>query len=887
MTSALRFLLRLFPSSFRDRFADELAGDIARDYESARSQSRAASLRFVLVTAVDLVRAAVAERWQPTWTAPYTPPPRRRGMSWSLSEWSRDLRHAWRSLKRTPGFTATAVITLTLAIGVNAGMFSVVKTVLLDPLPFAHADRLVYIAGTAPGTDLPPEFGVSAEFYLQYKEQSKLLEDVALFNTFTSTMRVGDRVERIRMSEPTNSLFSTLGVQPIIGRLSDASDENRAAVISYALWKNWFNGDSGVVGRTYSIASMPRTIVGVMGPEFRFPDDQALLWLSNTIHAAGLRPGRFGYSTVGRMAPGVSLDALVRELTSVSKRLPERFGGSPVYARIIGQHRAVVRPFTEQMFGEVSRPLWVLLGAVAMVLIIACANVANLFAVRAEGRHRELAVRHAIGAARGQLVRLQMAEAVVVAGIAGVLALVLARVTLPVFLHVAPADVPRIGGTHIGVATLVFTLGVVALAAIACGAIPAVRASSPDLARLREGGRGATRGRHWARDGMVVAQTALALVLLIASGLLVRSFWTLQHVDPGYSTKDIFTFQIAPEQRRLRDGPSFAQFDLEFVDRLRKLPGVQMAGLVENIPLDENTHDGRFHTEATNDPEGGTLVAYTFTAADYFKAMGIRQLAGHPFETSDHLGTFRSVVVSQSAAKLLWPGQDPIGKRLQLDGTTAWANVVGVVNDVMQNDFREKPRALVYFPLVGPTPMSWMIDSPAYVIKTSRAEVIAPEVRALVHEVAPEAPMYRVFTMSSLAKRSMAQLSFLILTLGIASALALVLGAVGLYGVLSYVVAERTREIGVRMALGARASQVRRMVVAQGSRVVLIGVVIGVGVALASTRALGKLLYGVASVDVATFTAMSVAMIGIGLLASYVPARRASNVDPIESLRGD
>jgi predicted permease len=384
----------------------------------------------------------------------------------------------------------------------------------------------------------------------------------------------------------------------------------------------------------------------------------------------------------------------------------------------------------------------------------------------------------------------------------------------------------------------------------------------------------------------VVAQTALALVLLIGSGLLVRSFRALQHVDPGYSTTDIFTFQIAPEAANLTDGPSFARFDLQFMDRLRQLPGVETVGLVENIPLNEGTLTTRFRTEEMP-PDGGTVLNFTFEAGDYFKAMSIDVLAGRPLETNDHLNNQRNIVISRSAANLLWPGKDPIGRRMQRNGFTTWETVVGVVEDVMQNSFRDPPQPLVYFSLVGPEPDSWAISSPAYVVKTRRAETIAPEIRALVREVAPSAPMYRVYTMAGLAKDSMMQLSFTLLTLGIASMLALILGAVGLYGVLSYVVAQRTREIGVRMALGAEAGRVRRMVVAQGARVVVVGVAIGVGVALAFTRALTGLLYGVKAVDTTTFVAMSASMVAIGLLASCIPARRASKVHPIESLRGD
>jgi putative ABC transport system permease protein len=522
------------------------------------------------------------------------------------------------------------------------------------------------------------------------------------------------------------------------------------------------------------------------------------------------------------------------------------------------------------------------------VLLIACANVANLFLVRAEARQRDTAVRRAIGASRGHVAGLQLAEAFVVSAAAGVIAIALAYAALPVFVRAAPDGIPRLDRVAVGGWTFLFTFAAAVLVGLGCGAAAAIRAANASFARLRDGGRGATGRRSWIRDGLVVGQTALALVLIIGSGLLVRSFAKLRHVDPGYSTTDLFTFQIAPEGPRLPDGPAYARFDLDFMQRLRALPGVQMVGLVENIPLNESTASVRVKPEGfAGDVESGPLVHATFTAGDYFKAMGIGLLAGRPFADNDHLSALPNVIVSQSVANTLWPNDTAIGKRLQRQGLPDWFTVVGVVHDVMQDSFRDRPQAVVYFPLAGPKPMSWAISSPAYVVKTPRAETIAADVRTLVREVAPEAPMYRVFTMAGLARDSMIQLSFTMLTLGVVSALALVLGTVGLYGVLSYLVAERTREIGVRMALGARSEQVSRMVMRQGARVVGIGVVVGLVAAVLSTRALGTLLYEVRAVDPLTFAVAAVLMIVIGLLASYMPARRASQVDPMVSLRAE
>lgn len=890
-TTARRILAGLtgaFPSPFREQFREEMIAQIDRELLLARSRGRLPTLWYVVASATDLLTSAIAEHWNPAWANPGTSPLRRKGMRFILEQWYADLRHAARALRRTPGFTLITAGTLGLAIGANAGLFSVVKTVLLDPLPFANQERLAVVVATAPGSDLPPEFGVASEFFVHYKERSRLIEDFALFNSFTSTLRTPDRVERIRMSAPTNSMYSTLGARPILGRLPVDEDEDRAAVISYGLWQDWFGGDSTIVGKSYDISGAMRTIIGVMGPTFRFPSDDTRLWMSNTVRAEGITPGRFGANMVARLAPGVSTDAAARELTALAKELPERFGGSANYARLIEQHRAVVRPLAVELLGPASRSIWILFGSVGIVLLIACANVANLFLVRSEGRHRDLAVRRAIGAARGQLIRLQLSEAFVVAAIAGVFAIVLAALTLPLVVNAAPPGVPRIGDVRLNTWTLLFTVGTVVLSALICGLYPSIRASAPDLQRLREGGRGSTRGRRWVRDGLVVAQTAMALVLLISSGLLVRSFDKLKNVDPGYSTADIFSFQMAPERPELNDGEAYARLHMGFMERLRALPGVEFVGIVENLPLNEGTRLAPYRVEGAGDgPDDGKRLSVTFAAGDYFRAMDIAVKQGSAFASTDLDATRGKVVISERAAGLMWPGEDPIGRRLQQQGDSSWFTVIGVVEDVLQDDLRQDPQPLIYYPLVGPTPQSWVLSSPAYVIKTPRAEAIAPEVRELVREVAPEAPMYRVFTMAGLAADSMLPLTFSMLTLGVVSALALILGTMGLYGVLSYVVAERTREIGVRMALGARAEQVRRMVVGQGAQVVGAGALVGLLAAFATTRLLSSMLFGVEALDTSTFVATSLMMLAVGMLASYVPARRASQVAPMESLRSD
>lgn len=768
-------------------------------------------------------------------------------------------------------------------------MFSVVNAVLLEPLPFRDPDRLVVVSGTAPGSDLPETFGPGAEFYLHYKEQSKLLDGIFVFSGGTSTFRTDERVERIGMSFPSPEIWSTLRVLPQLGRLPSAEDGEAVVVLSDRLWAEWFGRDSSVVGRSYFTSGTMRQVVGIMPPGFQFPSDDALLWVNSPVRLEQVRPGNFGVPVIARLKSGVSREELATELTQLSKALPDRFGGPPTYARLIAQHSAVVDPLLDRLVGPtVTASLWVLLGAVGIVLLIACANVTNLFLVRVEARHRDLAVRRALGASRGQLVRLQLAEGLLVALMAGVAAVLLSAVTLPLFLRAAPEGIPRLGSVRLDLTSVLAAFGLVIAVAFVCSLVPAMRASAPELSRLREGGRTGTGRRHWGRDALVVGQTALALMLLIGSALLVRSFQRLRAVDPGYETADLYTFQFAPQQEQLTDGPAWGRLHLAFMDRLRELPGVTTVGVVNNIPLDEGTGSARFLTETMNVEEGGTLIDQNFAGGDYFEAMGISLLRGRSFTNDEAITPNSNLVISRSAAETLWPDQDPVGRRLTRAGTTPITfTVVGVVEDVKQDDWREAGEAVVYYPLTGPTPTSWAMGSPAYVVKSARAASLTSEVRELVRQIAPEAPVYREYTMEFLAQRAMVQLSFTMLTLGVVSALALLLGAVGLYGVLSYVVAQRTREVGIRMALGATGGAVQRMVVSQGARVVALGIVLGLAGAFASTRALGSLLFGVAAVDPMVFGAMSFMLLLVGMLASYLPARRASLVDPIEALRSE
>jgi predicted permease len=808
-----------------------------------------------------------------------------------LEAWVRDFAYSARSLLRAPGFTFVTVATLALAIGANTAIFSVVESVLLRPLPFPNADRLIDIGGTAPGTDLPDEVGVPDELYFEYKDAVPALEELGMYGTGSSTVRAEGHIDQLFLTRATPSFFSTLGARPLLGRLPATTDADSVVVISHWLWQSWFGSEPSVIGRSYDIAGGMRTVVGVMGPEFRFPDERTAIWVNLPISAAQVKPGGFGPKVVARVAPGTDLESLAAQLRPFAPRVQERLGGPATYKRIMEHYRPVVTPLREHLIGKIATPLWILMGTVGIVFLIACANVANLFMVRSESRRRELAVRRALGAGRAGLVRSQMAEALLLAAVGGVCGVLIAWGGVPLLVRAAPdavaggfgsTPIPGLATAHLNFTALLFTAAISLLAACGFGLLPALRVSGSGLlGSLRQTGRGVVGRTHYTRDALVVVQTALALVLLVGSGLLVRSFSKLSHVDPGYDTQNVFTFQVAPHRDDLKDRASVSRFQYVFMDRLRALPGVQSVGFVTQLPLDEGAGT-TFITTPRIEASGAEAPSVRNAGAGgaYFQTMGIKLLQGRLFERVEEEQGVPNVILSRSAARLLFPGEDPLGKQVRQPSGDTWYTVVGVVEDVILDDFRRvSPEPMVYLPAVS--------LSPAYVVKSARTDRLAPEIRAIVHELMPESPMYRIFTMQDLAARTMASLSFTMLMLVIAAVLALILGAVGLYGVLAYGVTRRTQEIGVRMALGADASSVRRTVVAEGGRVALVGVVIGGIVALVLTRYIKSLLFGVEPLDVPSFAAVSAVMVAVALLASYIPARRASRVDPATALRAE
>lgn len=808
-----------------------------------------------------------------------------------LERWTRDFAHAARSLARAPGFTLVVVATLALPVGATTAIFSLVKVVLLEPLPYPNADRLVQIGGTAPGTDQPEEFGLPDELYFEYRESARGIEDIGLYGTGSSTSRAEGHVDQLFLTQATPSFFTTLGAQPLYGRLPTDKDDALVVVISHWLWQDWFNADQAVIGRSYFFAGQNRTVIGVMRPEFRFPDERVAFWIPMAIRAAQVTPGGFGPRAVARLAPGTDRAAVVAQLEPLARRVQQRLGGPPQYVRIMERHRPLVKPLREQLVGKISTALWILLGTVGIVFLIACANIASLFTVRAENRRLDLVVRRALGAGRADLVRSQVTEALLLAAAGGAAGAFIAWAGVPLLVSAAPdavaggfggAPIPGLATAHLDSAALFFTAGLSVLAACAFGLWPAFRVSGSRLGSLQQAGRGIVGRGTLARNALVVVQTASALVLLVGSALLMRSFWQLSHVDAGYDTKDIFTFQIAANRPDLNDRASMSRFQYTFMDRLKALPGVQSVGYITTLPLDEGAGTQNITTPAiVASGAEAPLVRVAGAGGAYFQTMGIELRRGRFFDRIEEQQGTPNVIVSQSAAALLFPGEDPLGKQVRpAANANQWYTVIGVVEDVLVDDLRRtSPQPMVYLPAVS--------ASPAYVMRSPRADRLEPEVRAIIRDVIPTSPMYRIFTMKRLAANAMAGLSFTMLMVSIAAILALVLGAVGLYGVLSYGVTQRTREIGVRMALGATTSAVRWMFVRQGGQVALLGVAGGALAAAALTKYIQTLLFGVGRLDVVTFAGMSAVMLAVAMLASYIPARRASRVDPVVALRAE
>lgn len=812
----------------------------------------------------------------------------------------RGLRYAWRGLTRAPQFTIAAVVTLALAIGANASIFSVVQGVLLRPLRFQDSDRLVSLHHSAPGLGYD-RFGVSPGIFLLYQAEADVFARSGLYASTTSNV-TGDEgpPDRLDAAVMTPTAFTTLGISPALGRVFDGAEASPGGelvvVLSHALWRDRFGGDPAVLGRTLRVDGEPRTIVGVMPAAFEFPSRNTRLWLPLGLDSSSVTQyGNFSFDAVARLKEGDDAVRAQARLRPVLDRLRDANieGGQFKAFMDAGRLAPVVVPLKERVVGDVSRALWILLGTVGFVFLIACANVANLFLVRAEARQKEMAVRAAMGAGRGGLIGHYLSEALVIAGLGGVLGLGLTWVGLRTLLRVAPPNLPRLHEVSIDPGVVAFTLSVTAVAAVLLGILPTLRLTAPDLlATLSRSGRGSTAGRerNRARQALVVLQTALALVLLVGSGLMVRSFQNLRALNPGFDPSNTLTFRLSLPSATYGDSASVAAFHDRLLDRLRGLPGVQTVGATSHAPL-AGCCSGTAHDIADHPTQEGQLPPmfwYSTVTPGYFEAMRIPLLAGRTFDSRDRDPAARTAVISQAVAQRFWQdASGALGKRLRVASDTAnWYTVVGVVGNVRDKDLQVDPADMIYYP-VAANVVDFQSRNLTYVIRAAQPEALAQVARREVWAADPNLPIAATQTYERIVAESMVRLSFTMLALVVASGIALVLGAVGLYGVISYLVTQRSNEIGIRLALGARPAQVLNMVVMQGVRLTALGLIIGFAGAIGLTRFLRGMLFGTEPTDPLTFGAVLLFLSGIALFASWLPAHRAARIDPASSLKAE
>lgn len=802
-----------------------------------------------------------------------------------------------RTLLKQPRFTVVASLTLALGIGAVVAIFSVVNGVLLKSLPYPNADRLVNVWSQASklGYD---QFPLSPDLYFTYERSNQVFESMALFQRSRMNLASDAAPDVVDGTVTTHTYFPTLGVSTVKGRPYGVADDTpnaaRVVVLSHRAWTQRFGSDEKVVGKVIRLDGQPVEVIGVADPRI---DQQGTpdFYLPARLNRETPIQGAFGWNSIARLKPGVSPDDAASHLATIVRTFMEALNSNTYRAFLTdGGYRPRIDLMKEDLVGELKRPLWILLGTVGMLLLVACANVTNLFLVRAEGRQREIAVRGALGASRGELVRLVMAEALTVSALGCALGLGAAALGVPALLQLAPPTIPRLDQVGLDLTVVLFAVGAALLSALVVGFFPAIRYTRPaSMLSLRHGGRGGTDdpARRRTRNVLVVLQTAIALVLLVGSGLLARSFSRLLATDPGFDPANVMAFRVALPSSDYRDGAAIRQFVDQLTQRLRELPAVESAGATTVLPIAQNAPG--FAREVEGRPivpdQLPPMIHYKVVARGYFDTMKIPIQLGRDFHSGDTNPEARSLIVNEALAKMYWPGQDAIGKRIRPvggDSPQPWHTVVGVVGDERQDGLREPVRPMLFYgmdeTLPGGVPRVY-----DFVVRgagiTSRSE----ELRQAVWAIDRGLPIASMRSMEEVVSRSIVEFTFTMLTLGIAAGIALLLGAVGLYGVLSYVVTLRTREIGVRLALGASPGRVMRSVVANGVLIAGIGLIVGLAGAVALTRYLGNLLFGVEPIDLATFAAMSAALGVVALVSSFLPARRAALVSPAESMKTD
>jgi len=799
-----------------------------------------------------------------------------------------DLRYAARQLIKNRGFTIVAVLTLALGIGANTAIFSVIRGVLLRPLPFPEPDRLMLGVGVI-GSH---RAGVTAPDFIDWRAGSRTL-DLAAMTTYNANLTGIAEPERVTAARVTANYFAVLGVRPLLGRVFTPDEEPEGAphvvVLTEAFWRNRLGADSSALRRTLTLDDVPYTIVGVMGAGAEALQNSENLWVPlalrrNEIAATGAR----FLDVVARLHPGVTRERASDELQTIAVRLKEvrPWSNKDVSAELV--------PMSEVVVGDSRRPLLLLFGAVGLVLLIACANVANLLLVRANARGRESAIRTALGAGPSRLIRQLLTESVLLALLGAAAGLLLAAWGTGLLVQALPAGTPRLDQVRLDGMVLVFTLVVATLTGIVFGLVPALRAARPDLvSELTETARGSGGlRRRKLGAAMIVTEIAVALVLLVSAGLLLRSFAAVTRVDPGFDAEHVTALRLALPGGRYGSPAQAVLFYQSLIARAREVPGVQESAVASSVPFSNAGYNFSIVIEGQPAParlEDTPMIFPRAISAGYFHAMGIRLLAGREFEANDRSGAMRVGIINETAARRFFPGETPLGRRFKPDDDGGMLQVVGVVSDVRGFGLSSEPRPELFLPFeqASPNHWEWTGRAMSLVVRTRTGAPLDAALREAVWSLDRSLPIYSIWTARDLIARSVApRRLFMLLIAGFAS-VALLLAAIGIYGVMTFTVSQRTRELGIRVALGAVRQDVFRLVVGRAMTLTGLGLAIGVSGAAAATRLLTQSLYGVRSTDPTTYLAIAALMCVVMFVASYLPARRAARVDPMIALRNE
>ena len=867
-----------------EELAQHLDDVYDRSLKTGATESEANRAALVELDDTDLMQREMRRSQKPA----KEPPVAGGGRTNLLADFLNDLRYAIRMQRKNPGFTIVAVIALALGIGANTAIFSVVNTVLLRRLPYKDPDRLVMVWEEATKAGYPQDTPAAANF-IDWRDQNQVFEGMAATDYTSFNLTGSGEPERLEGRRVSTNLFPLLGVEPQVGRVFTAAEDRpgseRVVVLSHGLWQRRFGGDPGIVGKTLTLNGAGYTVVGVMPARFQFPtvDDEAWVPIAFTQEEATDR-GRKYLKVVARLKPGVAMAQAQADMSTIATRLQQQY---PETNTDLG---AVITPLHEHLVGDIRPALLILLGAVGLVLLIACANVANLLLARAAVRQKEIAVRVALGARRQRLIRQFLTESIFLSTLGGIVGLVIAYVGLVVLKAFIPENISQARAISIDYNVLGFTLLVAVATGLIFGLAPAIQSIRfNQIETLKEGGRDAATGGSGKRlrGLLVMAEVAISLVLLIGAGLLINSFLRLRNVDPGFNPDNLLTMKIVLPDSKYERMAQRSAFYSELTQRLQSIPGVKSAAVTTNLPLYLQGNSISISIEGRPEPPPGQepIMVTRMISPGYFDTMSIPLLKGRQLTDQDTDTSPDVVVISETMARRLWPGEDAIGKRIAIGRIRSqedWIQVIGVVKDVRQFELNADPKPQMYLTYR----QFGFFDAQDLVVKTDVDPAsLAGTIRNAVWEIDKDQPVSNIRTMDTILADSIARQRFSMLLLAIFASVALVLAAVGIYGVMSYSVAQRTHEIGIRMALGAQTSAVLKLAVGYGVKLVAAGIAIGLIAAFALTRVMSTLLFGVTATDPTTFALISLLLVAVAAIASYIPARRATRVNPIIALR--